>query len=103
MEDFVHKLLSEEVAISETAWSSVFFDVEKSREIAVFLKEKSARAGDLLAAGARWSGAGWNTSRASHALHSLTGVPLVSSDLDSYKNAYLYALAILLDVDIPSL
>ena len=58
MEDFVHKLLSEEVAISETAWSSVFFDVEKSREIAVFLKEKTARAGDLLAAGARWSGAG---------------------------------------------
>ena len=27
----------------------------------------------------------------------------MSSDLDAYKNAYLYALAILLDVDIPSL
>ena len=81
----------------------MFFDVEKSREIAVFLKGKTARAGDLLAAGSRWSGAGWNTSRASRALQSLTGVPLVSSDLDSYKNAYLYALAILLDVDIPSL
>ena len=73
-------------------------------ENAEFLKEKVVpKAADVLAAGARWSGAGWNTSRASRALHSLTGVPLVSGDLDSYKNAYLYALAILLDVDIPSL
>ena len=69
MEDFVHKLLSEDVAISETAWSSIFFDVAKSREIATFLKDQplttAAKAGDLLAAGARWSGVGWNTSRAS--------------------------------------
>ena len=89
LEDFVHKLPLEEVAISETAWSAVLFDLEKSQEIAEFLKEKSARAGDLLAAGAHWSGAGWNTSRASHALQSLTRVPRVSSDLNNYKNTNL--------------
>ena len=28
---------------------------------------------------------------------------MVSSELDAYKNAYMYVLAIILDVDIPSL
>ena len=61
------------------------------------------QAAELLRQGARWQGTSWNTSRASKALHAITGVPLVSGDFTQYVNAFLYAVAITLDLEIPSL
>ena len=58
---------------------------------------------ELLKAGASWNGSGWNTGRASKALHDLVGVPLVTSDFSEYRNAFFYALALYWGVEVPQL
>ena len=68
------------------AWSSCFLDTSKVRQLQDVMGAESAM--ELLKAGASWNGSGWNTGRASKALHDLVGVPLVTSDFSEYRNAF---------------
>ena len=61
------------------------------------------KAAALLKEGANWTGLGWNTGRASKRLHDLVGVPLVSADFNQYKYSFLYALAMLWSIEVPTM
>ena len=54
----------------------------------------------MLAAVARWTGEGWNTTKAAKAVRSLTGVALVSSKFSDYLRAFLYSLSLQAGVEI---
>ena len=83
------------------AWSSFFLDTSKVRQLQDVMDAESAM--ELLKAGTSWNGSGWNTGRASKALHDLVGVPLVTSDFSEYRNAFFYALALYWGVEVPQL
>ena len=83
------------------AWSAFFLNPELVRQVATGVEKD--KAAEVLRAGASWNGTGWNTGRASKQLHELVGVPLVTSDLVNYQNAFLYALALLWEVEVPQL
>ena len=59
----------------EQSWNAFFLDVARVRGLYGVIPPESAQ--ELIAAGQKWAGSGWNTSKASKSLYSLTGVPLV--------------------------
>ena len=82
----------------ETNWSHFFFNID----MALRLKEKSKEeVMAVLTAGGRWNGAGWNTGRASKVLWDLSGVGIVRSQIDHYRNCWLYAVALMCQVELP--
>ena len=99
--DLVQVLQNPDHQDFEQAWSSFFLDVNRVQALPGQVTADQARA--LIQAGQRWSGAGWNTSRASKALWNLTGVPLVKAAWMDYRNAFLYALSLFLEVDVQEL
>lgn len=85
----------------EQSWNTFFLDVARVRAVCGGIPPEAASA--LLAAGQKWQGTGWNTGKASKILYSLTGVPLVKGVWSEYRNAFLYALALFLEVEVPEL
>ena len=74
------------------------------RLVATFLRETSVELlHATLKAGKRWEGCGWNTTRAALALQDLTGASLVSSQLTSYLNAFLFSMDSVRDLEISQL
>ena len=80
--DFINILQNHEHPDFENAWSGFFLDVSKVQSLPGKISNDETVA--LIAAGQRWSGAGWNTSRASKALYNLTMVPLVKAEWRDY-------------------
>ena len=99
--DFIQILQNPDDAAFETTWSTFFLDVNKVRSLAGKITATETAA--IISAGQRWSGAGWNTSRASKALYNLTAVPLVKAEWRDYRNAFLYALSLYLEVEVQEL
>ena len=73
-------------------------DVSRVRSVGELLNQETSR--QLLTAGQQWQGTAWNTSKASKVLYSLTGVPIVRGVWQEYRNAFLYALSLYLEVEI---
>lgn len=87
-------------------WGRLFFNPVAIRELADFVAAEDDPLrfhNQLLLAGANWDGSGWTTSRAAKTIHKVTGVALVEESLEEYKNAFLFALSVVLNVDIPRL
>ena len=79
------------------AWTQFFLNPDSVRTLKTL---NEATVTELITAGAHWTGAGWNTSKASKVLYNLTGVPLVTSEFSEYKNAWFFALALHYNVQI---
>ena len=82
----------------EESWSLFFMDVSRVQKVTELLTPETSR--QLLAAGQNWQGTNWNTSKASKVLYTLTGVPIVKAAWPEYRNAFLYALSLHLEVEI---
>ena len=82
------------------SWKELMFDLPKVVNLKAYIQDAdTARA--LLDAGERYQGAGWCTSKASKALYMASGVAIVKPDFKHYKNAFLFAMAIILEIEIP--
>ena len=99
-EEKFNTLLVPDSEEGSNAWSAFLFNVDAARALRGLPPDK---AGLLLAAGHGWSGRGWTTSRASRQLHQLTGVPLVAATISAYRDAWLFALSVVLDVEVAGL
>ena len=91
---FVQDLLSPE---GTQAWSTFLFDVKRAKKLATLDRAVAAQ---VLEAGLRFDGSGWSTTRERKALHAVTNVPLVSSSVKAYLHCWLYALALMWEIDI---
>jgi hypothetical protein len=88
--------------VFDKSWKELMFALPKVVALKAFIQDAdTARA--LLDAGARYQGAGWCTSQASKALYMASGVAIVKPDFQHYKHAFLFAMAIVLEVEIPLL
>ena len=96
-EDLLAQLLSPD---GGQVWSQFLFNIPLGRSLGN-LTEEAANA--VLAAGHRWNGAGWTTSRASRVLYELIGIPLVSSQVDAYRDSWLFSLSIIWNVEAVAL
>jgi hypothetical protein len=94
-------LNAEEPTEFNQAWSEFFLQPARFKEIQPLIQGHLGQ--DLLKNGQAWVRTGWNTGSASKQLFELVGVPLVSNDFNQYKLAWLYALAMVLGVDVPVL
>ena len=95
MSELVRRLCDVNGADWSTTWSSFLFNVRAVIELG-YPKEAQA----IITAGEQWRGEGWTTGRASKALYEVTGVPLVSANVEDYKGSFLYALALHWGLDI---
>ena len=82
----------------EESWSWFFVNVSGVQKVTELLTPDTSL--QLLAAGQNWQGTNWNTSKASKVLYTLTGVPIVKAAWPEYRNAFLYALSLHLEVEI---
>ena len=94
-ESFYQQLLKVDELDGQNAWGTFLFNVPLARSLGGISAEEATV---LLQAGCKWAGNGWTTSRASRALHSLTGIPLVASTVAAYRDAWLYALSMAFNV-----
>ena len=92
------QLLKVEELEGAKAWGEFLFNIPAARE---FVAQVSKEAVSLaLSQGQKWNGMGWTTSRASRVVYELTGVPLVSSKVEEYRDAFLFALAMTTNVEV---
>ena len=49
---------------------------------------------NMLAAGAAWSGASWDTTKAAKGVRPLTGVAMMTTNFKEYLNSFLFTLAL---------
>ena len=98
-QNYLSNLLAVESESGQTTWKDFLFSVPKVRELDKIITPEAAVG--VIQAGLQWSGGGWNSSTASKALFQLTGVPLVSKDFTSYRDAWLYGLAQHWQVEVP--
>ena len=87
--------------IFHAAWSTFFLNELLVRQAVA--EADQVVAAEVLKAGSNWNGSGWNTGRASKRLHDLVEVPLVTSNFTEYQNSFLYALALLWGIEVPTL
>ena len=81
-------------------WSKFMFNIE----MALQMREKKVtkeKILDVLTAGSAYLGGGWSTGRASKVLYDMSGVAIVKSQIEPYRDTWLYCLALLLGVDLP--
>ena len=102
MENQLVRELIEESERFEEHWKDFLFNIDKLVELRASSLDKTL-ASAVLAAGQKYGGSGWTTGKASKTLYELSGVAIVKGDFSVYRNAFLFALAILLDVEIPML
>ena len=81
------KLLALDENLAGEAWNNFFL----SEDIVVeFLKTTQVEeVQTVLAAGAAWSGARWDTTKAAKAVCLLTGVAMVTTNFKEYLNSFL--------------
>ena len=95
------ELTSADLTVFNAAWAKFFLD---PKLVTSFLKDATLEVlHATLAAGTRWEGGGWNTTRAARVLADLSGVSLVSSQLSQYLQAFLFSMALVRDVEITQL
>ena len=97
-EEFINNLLQGDDGEGKQAWSEFLFNVPLARSFLEKVPKETTTA--CLNQGHKWSGSGWTTSRASRVVYELTGVPLVTSRVEHYRNAFLYAIAMAKEVEI---
>jgi hypothetical protein len=85
---------------SHKAWQAFLYNIEQVRLLGDVSTENALL---VIAGGSKWNGSGWTTSRASQRLHSLTQVPLVTAEFNQYRNAWLYCLSMLWNVEVTEL
>ena len=94
-------LQSTDVEKFNAAWKEFFLN---EMLVARFLAETSVElVHTTLAAGHSWSGAGWNTTRASKEMHRLSKVALVASEITEYSHTFLFSLALVCGVEVQQL
>ena len=99
-EEFI-KLLSDGLSEESTRlWHSFFYNIDQVRLLRDVSTEDALKDID---GGSRWTGSGWKTSRASQRLHSLTQDLLVTAEFNQYRNAWLYCLSMLWNVEVTEL
>ena len=76
-----------------------FLNVRLVRNILTIVTPEQASA--ILAAGTRWDGTGWNTTRAAKALYDICNVALVTGEVRTYKEAFLFGCALSWGVEVP--
>ena len=84
------------------AWSEFLLNGAMVRTLTEALDTTTAQA--ILAAGQAWQRepeSPWCTSKAFQRIYKLTGVPLVLHDFQDFVNCFLFALALLWDIDLP--
>ena len=99
MEDLVPNLLQPTTGDGAKAWASFFLNGHLVRQVSDNIPQDTKKA--ILDAGVLWDGTGWNTSKASKRLWDVVGVGLVSSDVNVYKDAFVYSLALAWKIDMP--
>ena len=97
VEDIYRELLQVEEPVGQARWSSFLFNIELARKLEGLSQEQATL---LCQQGHKWQGTGWTTARASRELHAVTGVPLVASQITSYRDAWLFALAMWFEVEV---
>ena len=100
-QDLLSVLLDPNHSAFESSWSSLFTDIGRVRSLIAAVPTEQAS--PLLAAGQLWRGEGFNSSKAAMLVYTLTGVPLVRSTWTDYRTAFLYALSLVLEVEVPEL
>jgi hypothetical protein len=98
-EDNIVEALIGEGPAFEHAWSTFLFNVPMALKLREKEKEMVLQ---ILTAGQRYAGTGWTTGRASQTLFQLSGVAIVRGQIDGYRDCWLYAVAMLPCVDLPS-
>ena len=84
----------------DEAWSKFLFNLDKLLELKSFGGDRLLQ---VLQAGARYTGCGWTSSRASRVVFELTGVAIVKADMLVYRDIWLFMLSMVAEVDLPSL
>ena len=84
--NILQNLLKPEGPEFQAAWSAFFLNPEQVHELRGLMNHDLAN--QLLAAGANWSGGGWNTGKASKHVHDLLGISLITADFGQYKNSF---------------
>ena len=82
-----------------TAWGEFLYN----EEAVVSILREGCPIPEVLKAGLAWNGAGWTTTRAAVSLRALTSVALVSTDVEDYRDSFLYSLALAAGVEVQSL
>ena len=82
-------------------WSKFMFnmDMVKTLKKDKVNKEKII---ELLSAGSAYLGGGWTTGTASKVLYELSGVAIVKPQIEPYRDTWLYTLALILKLDLPT-
>ena len=96
---FKDALINVDSESGQAAWKLFLFNVTKVRELDAVMDDHTAH--NILQAGLRWQGGGWNTTTASRTLFDVCGIPLVSSTFDHYRDAWIYGCALHWKVDVP--
>ncbi len=97
----MENLLNKDALGFEEGWSTLFLNVPAVQELKTKLTPEQAQ--KLVHEGQYWTGSHWNTSTASKKIYDLSGVPIVSADIGTYRDLFLYALCLFLGVEVPSL
>ena len=95
------KLTALDEGESTAAWAAFFLN-----EVAVvqfFRESQPSSVSAVLSAGSQWSGAGWDTTKCAKTVRTLTGVAMVTNELKDYLHAFLFSLALVANLDLPSL
>jgi hypothetical protein len=94
-------LLSEDEGRYNMAWSAFFLNKDHVQR---FLREANEdEVKHTLAAGVRWSGGGWNTTRAAKELRAISGISLVSASWLEYQMSFLFSLALVRGIEVVQL
>ena len=97
-DDFVSRLLQGDEGEGKQAWAEFLFNIPLARSFLTHVPKDTTTA--CLNQGIKWGGLGWTTSRASRVVYELTGVPLVTSRVEDYRDAFLFAIAMAKEVEI---
>ena len=98
MSILVNNLRSIDDNVFNETWEKFLFNPE---QVLALLKDAPAEeVTEVLAAGTRWTGTGWNTTKAAKAVRGLTGIALVSAKFSDYLWSFLYSLSLHAGVEL---
>ena len=99
--DWIAALTQQGPAFQDT-WSKFLFNLKVVLDLKQNMNLDKEKVIEMFNAGAAYLGFGWSTGRASKALYDLSGVAIVKSQIEPYRDTWLYAVAIILGVDLPT-
>ena len=97
---FIQQLCEVDSEAGKAAWNQFYCDVDLVRMVTSSISTEQAS--QLLDEGARWLGEGLNTSKASRRLYEASSVAMVAAEFKSYKEAFLFSLALTWGIEIPT-